>query len=1236
MLLVAIPLVVSMVFVSVAALGDRSSHSGDISDGEPSGTDPSANPAPAEVVAALSASSVEVYPAEPVTLPIRMIARRTRTISLHVSNPDGIGRLWLQVHSPAYRDQRADPERNAKGSVRVNGGPWIDMTNANANVERPEALHGGIGGSFDTIRFSVPISGVQKGDNQITFRFNGTNGLTSGYRVLQVNFLRGYDKVLPESAFVQEDPSDWSAPEGYASQSDVEAGRELWYNAELIESLELGVDQEPLEVSCSGCHAADGHDLKYFAFANETIQARSEFHGLSEEEGKQIAAYIRSIELRGQDGRTYEAPGRPWTPPYQPAPGLDEKPPYRWAAGGGLEWVLEEDAQMWDYLIGDASSLREAFALDQDMNVREQPIAMQLPDWNDWLPRKHPETLFGDHFLATRTIGAGQTWRDDVLGHFEAMKRTLRQEGALGLARGANEMARFGGAARKYYLDRGGGLDHIQDPTATTELARVSMKKWAAVKIFQEMQKHHLSDDADVVFGEDGEARSWLTADARVVFEIGPHLSADNSSYFDWQTFQTGIYSTTAWYQTQLILNTGNGQGGAINPLDWNYHPKFIQNLDTHVARSTQAFAKMLQVFSESDRPVSKFYVRQVHPGLYGPGGKYANAFDRAGFDRRRKAYNALLSALMDKLEAHSISEWEVWRRPDGSAGSVFRPPTYTPSRISGSIGKALHGKDFQWADGWYTMIPRFEEAGVDPRLLNRMVDWGKQMWPRGNWASVRPEESVDDGPSFEVTSLTLVNADTNEELRVLSDGDEIVLSALPTRNLNVYANTSGEVGSVVFALDDKAGYQTESLVPYALEKDKGALTPSVGEHTLTATPYAKARGKGDSGTAYTVRFTVSESEASDPAFAVTSFTLVNADTDEELRTLADGDELVLSTLPTRNLNVYASTSGEVGSVVFALDGQEGYQTESVAPYAMQGDENGDYLAWTPSVGEHTLTATPYVRSSGGGDSGAAHTVHFTVLENNDSALKAGLGATYFADKTLTDSVTTRSVSALDFDAGDGAPVEELPADGFSVRWTGQIEAARSGETTFYTNSDDGVRLWIDGQPVIDAWTNGGWPIEEGTIELEAGRRYDLRVEYYENRGDASMELLWSTPEGRAKVPSSQFYHRPGASASITQAHYRADVAGVDVPRDFALQGNSPNPFRNHTIIHYELAKATEVTLEVYDALGRKVRSLATGQYQTSGYYRARFEAQNLASGVYVVRLTAGKHTRTCKIVLMR
>ena len=93
-----------------------------------------------------------------------------------------------------------------------------------------------------------------------------------------------------------------------------------------------------------------------------------------------------------------------------------------------------------------------------------------------------------------------------------------------------------------------------------------------------------------------------------------------------------------------------------------------------------------------------------------------------------------------------------------------------------------------------------------------------------------------------------------------------------------------------------------------------------------------------------------------------------------------------------------------------------------------------------------------------------------------------------------------------------------MAPDLFSVRWTGSVVPKFSETYTFFTVTNDGVRLWVDGQLLIDNWTTHAIAEDHGTLALQAGRPYSLRMEYYENKGTATARLLWSSPSQRKQI----------------------------------------------------------------------------------------------------------------------
>jgi hypothetical protein len=198
-----------------------------------------------------------------------------------------------------------------------------------------------------------------------------------------------------------------------------------------------------------------------------------------------------------------------------------------------------------------------------------------------------------------------------------------------------------------------------------------------------------------------------------------------------------------------------------------------------------------------------------------------------------------------------------------------------------------------------------------------------------------------------------------------------------------------------------------------------------------------------------------------------------------------------------------------------------------------------------------------------------------------------GLTGAYFSDDSLGNAVLTRVDSTVNFNWADGSPDASIDADYFSARWTGQVQAKFSEDYIFSVNADDGVRLWVNGNLVIDQWSalpdlygdinhdgrvdffdlsqllatsyntgqpatyeqgdingdgvvdffditelfSGNWQVSRqprtstATLTLQAGQKYDITLEYFEQTGLASAQLQWSSPSTPlAVIPQSQLY----------------------------------------------------------------------------------------------------------------
>lgn len=154
------------------------------------------------------------------------------------------------------------------------------------------------------------------------------------------------------------------------------------------------------------------------------------------------------------------------------------------------------------------------------------------------------------------------------------------------------------------------------------------------------------------------------------------------------------------------------------------------------------------------------------------------------------------------------------------------------------------------------------------------------------------------------------------------------------------------------------------------------------------------------------------------------------------------------------------------------------------------------------------------------------YTARFTA-----STASTGLRAEYFDGPDFTGTRVERVDGTVDFRWSTGAPMPSMGADTFSVRWTGSVVPQYSETYTLSTQSNDGVRLWLDGQLLIDHWTRHDTTEDSATVALQAGRAYALRMEFFEQSGTATARLAWSSAHRTKQIiPSDRL--RPSLPAT--------------------------------------------------------------------------------------------------------
>ncbi|NME70627.1 LamG-like jellyroll fold domain-containing protein [Flammeovirga aprica] len=561
-----------------------------------------------------------------VYLPIEVIGEEglveSRSFNLSLNQVEATKKLWLQINNLSYEN---------KVSIKINNNAWYDLNHQSVTMQTQEKARGGMQhGGFNTIRLTIP-SAFQEGENTIYFRFNTSDAISNGFRVVDLKLMdENRNSVLGEDFFKEDNPDLWVGP--YTDAQSITEGEELWRNGNLWSNyLPTGrtgfwygyelKGAQPIQAKCADCHTQDGRDLELFAYSNESIIERAKFHNLSEEEGRKIASYIRSLSAKNDNVNRY---GRPWNPPYQPGPSLKGKSIDHWAAGAGLEAVLDHDSDMLEYMFPNGvneNSVQAYFDADRFEDRTVLPLAIQFPDWKHWLPMIHPKDAFNKNDFYTQTYNEVKRspfvkeGADKVVRNPDAAYEIFRDY-LLTLPKNANGttinlagMSKEAIAKMKYNhetfrwhyryfqaqgardLDPNADVDHWRTTTGKglnaladgvgQELAATSLARLMAVKNFEFMQEFNLQDQAPVhLLAEDNpNSRQWFHGDSKHVFEIPAHITGcldGDCLTFDGQPKVTGEYESTVWYHLQSILAGGEGEQWWNGPVDYNYQPEFI------------------------------------------------------------------------------------------------------------------------------------------------------------------------------------------------------------------------------------------------------------------------------------------------------------------------------------------------------------------------------------------------------------------------------------------------------------------------------------------------------------------------------------------------------------------------------------------------------------------------------------------------------------------------------------
>ena len=214
----------------------------------------------------------------------------------------------------------------------------------------------------------------------------------------------------------------------------------------------------------------------------------------------------------------------------------------------------------------------------------------------------------------------------------------------------------------------------------------------------------------------------------------------------------------------------------------------------------------------------------------------------------------------------------------------------------------------------------------------------------------------------------------------------------------------------------------------------------------------------------------------------------------------------------TNSVTITLADSAYGAAIYYKLDGTT-VTTNSIlytGPFAVTNSLTVNAIAAEPEYVNSAEVSTTFINSSAIGNG-------------------TGLLGAYYANHTSVNPYTgspsmVRTDAMINFNWTSG-PGGGIAQTNFTVRWTGSVQPQFNETYTFYATADDGVRLWVNGQELVNGWVDQASTTYQGSIALKAQQLYNIEMDYYQDGGGAVAELQWSSPSTtQAVVPQTQLY----------------------------------------------------------------------------------------------------------------
>ncbi|MGA7925267.1 MAG: glycoside hydrolase family 3 C-terminal domain-containing protein [Candidatus Sulfotelmatobacter sp.] len=193
------------------------------------------------------------------------------------------------------------------------------------------------------------------------------------------------------------------------------------------------------------------------------------------------------------------------------------------------------------------------------------------------------------------------------------------------------------------------------------------------------------------------------------------------------------------------------------------------------------------------------------------------------------------------------------------------------------------------------------------------------------------------------------------------------------------------------------------------------------------------------------------------------------------------------------------------------------------------------------------------------------------VFENSEFVTapdgESGLKGEYFDNEELRGApVLVRTDKRVHFDWGEGSFAPNQPVDHFSIRWTGYFVPQKSGDYKFFTSADDGVRLYIGDDTVIDDWQRHSQTVDSYARHLEAGQAYKIRLEYFEAVGTALVGF--GVTRAEASIGRETKALAAKADAVVICVGFDPKTEGEGADRTFELPGGQDELIRQISAVN--------------------------------------------------------------------